>query len=308
MGGSERVVFQPNAEQLDRLRQAGSVAGSVLREAFSRVRPGIRSEEVCEWIEARIRELGARPAFPCNIGIDSIAAHYTPTHGDDMVIQAGVLVKVDVGVELDGFIADTAATLDLRSPYGHLVDVAREALKNALKLMKAGVKVGEIGRVIYETATRMGCRPIANLSGHEIRRFNLHAGLSIPNIPSNEPHRLKAGHVYAVEPFITLREAPGIVINTKTVNIFSVRDTSPKPKGLSQEELEALREIVSVSRGLPYTTRWLSGPAAAIHPRLYKRGLVYGYPVLVEKSGAPVSQAEHTVLVHEDGCEVLTEG
>jgi methionyl aminopeptidase len=306
MGGSEGMVSEPGPEGLDRLRQAGSIAASVLREAVLRVRPGVRSLQICEWVEARIRELGARPAFPCNIGVDSVAAHYTPTIGDDIVIPMGSLVKLDIGVELDGYIVDTAVSVDLRSPYGYLVDVAREALRNALSVLRHGVRVGEIGSIVYETATRYRCRPISNLSGHEIKRYNLHAGVSIPNIPAAESQRLEAGHIYAIEPFITLQDAPGLVVNTKTVNIFSLREASGRAKGLSQEEQEVLREINTVSRGLPYTTRWLSEKAASIHPRLYKRGLVFGYPVLVEKSGAPVSQAEHTVIIYEDGCEVLT--
>ncbi|MEM0481856.1 MAG: type II methionyl aminopeptidase [Nitrososphaerota archaeon] len=306
MGGSEGMVSEPGSDELDRLRQAGSIAASVLREAVLRVRPGVRSLQICEWVEARIRELGAKPAFPCNIGIDSVAAHFTPTIGDDAIIPAGSLVKLDIGVDLDGYIVDTAVSVDLRSPHGYLVDVAREALRNAVSVLRHGVKVGEIGSIVYETATRYKCRPIANLSGHEIKRFNLHAGISIPNIPASESQRLETGHIYAIEPFITLQEAPGLVINTKTVNIFSLREASRKAKGLSQEEQEALREIATVSRGLPYTTRWLSERTVSLHPRLYRRGLVFGYPVLVEKSGAPVSQAEHTVIVYEDGCEVLT--
>lgn len=306
--GSERMAPGSREEQLDRLRQAGSVAASVLRESLSRARPGVRSLDICEWVESRIVELGAKPAFPCNIGIDSIAAHYTPTVADDMMIQAGSLVKIDVGVELDGYIADTAVTLDLRSPHGFLVDVAREALRSAIGVLRAGIRVGEVGGVIYEAAMRYGCRPISNLSGHEIKRFSLHAGVSIPNIPSGESQRLEAGHVYAIEPFITLGEASGVVINTKTVNIFSLRETPTNSRGLSREEMEALMEIASVSRGLPYTLRWLSEKTVSVHQRLYRRGLVFGYPVLVEKSGAPVSQAEHTVIVYEDGCEVLTTG
>ncbi|MEM4289151.1 MAG: type II methionyl aminopeptidase [Nitrososphaerota archaeon] len=308
MDGSKGVVSEPGPNQLDRLRQAGSIAASVLREAALRVRPGIRSLALCEWVEARIRELGARPAFPCNIGIDSVAAHFTPTASDDVEITAGSLVKIDIGVELDGYITDTAVTLDMRSPHGYLVDVAREALRNVLGLLRGGLRVAEIGGVVYETATRYGCKPIANLSGHEIKRYNLHAGVSIPNIPTSDSQRLESCHIYAIEPFITLRDAPGLVVNSKIVNIFSVRDISLRARGLTPREQDALKEIIDVSRGLPYTLRWLSERTAMIHQHLYRRGLVFGYPVLVEKSGAPVSQAEHTVIVYEDGCEVLTTG
>jgi len=292
--------------QLDRIRQAGSIAARVLRDAALMVRPGVRALEVCITVEREIIEAGARPAFPCNIGIDSIAAHYTATPGDDEEVRYGSIVKIDIGVELDGYIVDTAISLDLRSSHGYLVDVAQEALRNALAVARSGVKVGEIGAVIYESTVRRGCRPISNLSGHEIRRYNLHAGVSIPNVPSPDASRLEAGHVYAVEPFITLQQAQGVVVNTRRVSIYSVKDAALRIKSLSREEREALEVIMGASRGLPYTPRWLDEHTASIHDRLYRRGLVHGYPVLVEKSGAPVAQAEHTILVYEDGCEVLT--
>lgn len=308
MASSERSVSEPEPEGLDRLRQAGSIASSVLREAVLRIRPGVKALEVCEFVERRIRELGANPAFPCNVGIDSVAAHYTATKTDDEEISRNSLVKIDVGVELEGYIADTAITIDLRSQYGYLVDVAKESLKNALSSVRSGVRVSEIGRIVYETALKLGCKTISNLSGHEIKKYTLHAGVSIPNIPTNDAKKLETGHIYAIEPFITLREADGMVVNTKTVNIFSLREPTLRAKGLSQEEQEAWREISTVSRGLPYTPRWLSEKAALLNQNLYRRGLVFGYPVLVEKSGAPVSQAEHTVVVYEDGCEILTVG
>ncbi|MEM0445683.1 MAG: type II methionyl aminopeptidase [Nitrososphaerota archaeon] len=308
MPSSGGPVSEPSQEQLDRLRQAGSIAYSVLREAAAMVRPGMRALEICEYAETRIRELGANPAFPCNVGIDSVAAHYTATHTDNEEIPRNSLVKLDIGVELEGYIADTAITIDLRSQHGYLVDVAKEALRNALSIVKSGVKVSEIGKLVYETAIRLGCRPIANLSGHEIKRHCLHAGVSIPNIPTADTKKLEASHIYAIEPFITLSRASGVVVNTKTINIFSVRDTQLRVKGASQEEREVWREIIEVSRGLPYTTRWLSERAALLHPNLYRRGLVFGYPVLVEKGGAPVAQAEHTVIVYDDGCEILTTG
>ncbi len=305
MAGS-REGLGLSADGIDRLRQAGQIASRALREAASRTRPGINCLEVCVLAEDLVRGMGANPAFPCNIGIDSVAAHFTPVPDDNPIIPPGCLVKIDLGVELDGYIVDTAVTVDLRSPHGILAAAANEALRSALRIARAGLRVSEIGRVVYESATRLGCRPISNLTGHEIGKYRLHAGVSIPNVPTGGSAKLEAGKVYALEPFTTRSDASGVVVNTKTIHIFALRMDLLKSKEKSLSDSAPLKEIVQVSRGLPYTPRWLGPDAASFSLQLYRRGLAIGYPVLVEKSGAPVAQAEHTIIVYEGGCEVLT--
>jgi methionyl aminopeptidase len=300
------VGWKLDEDGLDRLRQAGRIASRTLREASSKTRPDMTCLEVCELAENMIRDMGARPAFPCNIGIGPVAAHFTPTQEDNPAIPLGSLVKIDLGVELDGYIVDTAATVDLRSGSGLLVEAAGEALKMALRISRAGLRVSEIGRVVYEASVRLGCRPISNLTGHEIGRYLLHAGVSIPNVPAGGSARLEAEKIYAIEPFTTRGDAAGVVVSTKSVHIFALREDLLKRKQKWIVGSAALDAIIQASRGLPYTPRWLDPAAASLNIQLYKRGLAVGYPVLVEKSGAPVAQAEHTILVLEEGCEVLT--
>ncbi len=288
------------------MRTAGEIARRVRSEVVGRVRDGVSALELATWVEERIRELGGGVAFPCNIGIDEVAAHSTPYPDSDYVLRRGTLVKVDLGVEIDGLVADTAVTVALPGAEEGLVVAAERALEEALKAVRAGTRVRAIGEVVSRVVGSMGYRPISNLSGHQIERYNLHAGLSIPNVPAGDG-KLEAGKVYAVEPFVTTGAGAGVVRHIDRVEIFRVsEDSVPRARRLGERHEAVVRRVLEATRGLPYALRWFPDVDRDLHDLLYRRGIVKGYPVLVEASGEPVAQAEHTVLVWEDGCEVLT--
>lgn len=294
-------------EDLEKFRRAGAIARKVRDEVCEIVKEGVKIIEICEAVEERIRELGAEPAFPCNVGVNEVAAHYTSPLGDPNVIPPKSLVKVDIGVSLDGYIADTATTIALDSGLESLVEASQLVLREAIRAMRPGVEVSQIGFVIQKTASSLGFKPIKNLTGHEIKRYELHAGVTIPNIATPTPGRLQANHIYAVEPFLTTMEASGEVISAKLATIFRVDPgRAAKMKNLKPEEQRLLSHIVERFRGLPYTPRWIEGLDERLHERLVRSGRIYAYPVLVERSGRRVAQAEHTVLITENGCEVIT--
>ena len=294
---------------LERLREAGAIARKVREEAYRIVREGIKVIEICETVEERIRELGAEPAFPCNVGINEVAAHYTSPPGDQTVVPPKSIVKVDIGVSLDGYIADTATTIALSPEFEVLAEASRAVLHEAIKAMAPGVSVSKIGLIIQKTANSLGFKPIRNLTGHEIKRYELHAGLTIPNIAAPALGKLQVNHVYAVEPFLTTMRGAGEVISARLTTIFRANPGKFKIRKLKPEEQQLLRYIVEKFKGLPYTLRWIRGfdeKMEKMHERLIKLGRVHGYPVLVERLGQPVAQSEHTVVITEDGCEVIT--
>ncbi|WP_273271875.1 M24 family metallopeptidase, partial [Methanothrix sp.] len=101
-----------DAEILDNYRKAGRILAEVLQEARPKVDVGVPLLEVAEFVEEAIRSKGGLPAFPCNISLDRSAAHYTPSPKDESVFAEN-MVKLDVGVHVDGYIADAAITIDL---------------------------------------------------------------------------------------------------------------------------------------------------------------------------------------------------
>ncbi len=289
-------------------RMAGKIAAEVRLQTKRIVSEGMPIIEICEKTEALIRRKGGKPAFPCNVSINEIAAHYTSPPSDRKTVPAGSLVKVDIGVHVDGYIADTAITICFNPEYDNLVSAAEDALQLAVKTIRPGIFVSRLGAKIQKQIESHGLKPIANLTGHQIGRYMIHTGRSLPNVSHLSTSRVNTGEVYATEPFVTLKNAAGKVEGSKEAYIFRF----VKQKSLKNESAKKLCDyIVRNFRTLPFTERWLHNVVPSSHYKaafseLLSSKVLMAYPVFVEASGKPVAQAEHTVLVTKDGCEVLT--
>ncbi|NHW88596.1 MAG: type II methionyl aminopeptidase [Archaeoglobales archaeon] len=286
-------------EAIEKTIKAGEILKRVVKEAEEKVAVGSRILDVAEFIENRIVELGARPAFPCNISINSDAAHSTPARGDERVFKKGDLVKIDIGAHIDGYIADMAISIDL-GDHGDLIRAAREAVFNAIDVVKAGVDTARIGKVIEETIKNYGFKPVVNLSGHGLLPYLAHAPPSIYNYATQKGIELEEGMVIAIEPFAT--DGVGKVVERGECEIYSL--LNPKPL-----RLRTMREIVSeISekyKTLPFAKRWLNVSDLWIS-KLVREGVLREYPVLTEVSRRAVSQWEHTVIVEKDCARVVT--
>ncbi|ASJ12089.1 type II methionyl aminopeptidase [Thermococcus thioreducens] len=294
-------------EERDALIKAGEIARRVKKEVSDMIKPGVKLYDIAEFVERRIVELGGKPAFPCNLSINEIAAHYTPYKGDNTVLKEGDYLKVDIGVHVDGYIADTAVTFRVGMEEDDLMAASKEALENAISVIRAGVKISEIGKAIEETIRGYGFNPIVNLSGHKIERYKLHSGISIPNIyrPA-DTYVLREGDVIAIEPFATT--GAGQVIEVPPALIFMhIRD---RPVRMAQAR-RLLMHIKKEYNGLPFAYRWLQGfmPEGQLKlalAQLDRAGAVYSYQILREVRGGLVSQFEHTVIVEKDGVYITT--
>jgi methionyl aminopeptidase len=273
----------------------------VRERTAKRITVGASILETAVFSENLIRDLGGQPAFPCNLSLNEDAAHYTPG-ADDTAIFGEDMVKLDIGVHVDGYIADSAVTVDL-SDHPELVDASRAALDSAIDLIHAGIDTREIGAVIEETIGELGYRPISNLTGHGLAQYQAHAQPSIPNIHARTGTVLHEGQVVAIEPFAT--EGEGKVRDLARWEIYHV--TTEKPTLSRIPRARTLLKEMMGYKNLPFARRWFSGEKIDLTFRqLTKAGLIKPYPILREVTGALVSQAEHTVIVTENGCEVTT--
>ena len=289
-----------SSAQYENHREAGEILAQVREEAAERVEVGASHLELAEWTEERIRELGGEPAFPVNISIDEEAAHATPS-ADDSSTFGEEMINLDIGVHIDGWLADTAITVDL-SGHDDLAEAPEAALDAALDLVEPGVETGEIGAAIEEVIDDYGYNPVVNLTGHGLGRWDQHTPPNIPNRAVSQSVELESGDVVAVEPFAT--DGGGKVSEGSDEQIFALdREQSVR----NRDARQALEQITEEFRTLPFATRWLDvdRPEMALR-RLERQNMVHGYPVLKEDEGALVSQKEHTVIVTEDGCEVTT--
>ncbi|CAJ37809.1 type II methionyl aminopeptidase [Methanocella arvoryzae] len=285
---------------LDKYREAGRILKEVRLAAVPLVKKGAKMLDVAEAIENDIFKRGGRPAFPVNISLDEEAAHDTPAPGDTRVFEDNI-VKLDIGVHVDGYIADTAITVDLKGD-ANLVKASEKALEEAIKVVRAGVSTAEIGEVIEQTIEGFDLKPVYNLTGHGLERFVQHAAPSIPNKRIGQGIVLKAGQVIAIEPFAT--DGIGMVGEGELMEIFGITAVKPVRMPSDRDMLKAIQKF----NGLPFARRWVAGQkrADATLNNLMRMGIIHAYPVLVEERGGMVSQAEHTLIVTEDGCEVTT--
>jgi methionyl aminopeptidase len=295
-------------EALEKFRLSGRILRETREEMRSYVHEGMPIIDVCEKTESLIRAKGGKPAFPTNVSINEVAAHYTSPPGDKSTIPANSVVKVDLGVHVDGYVTDTAFTACFNPEYRTMTETAELALKAAIENIRADLSPGKLGGIIETTIKNRGFRPISNLTGHSVGRYLIHAGTSIPNVNQISLSKFKAGEVFAIEPFVTLPEADGVVDDAPQKTIFRL----VKPKAAKSPQAKKLVEYMEANfRTLPFAERWLisalpQGQYAAAFKELLATKAVFGYAVFVETSGKPVAQAEHTVLIKEDGCTVLT--
>ncbi|MDY6780589.1 MAG: type II methionyl aminopeptidase [Halobacteria archaeon] len=282
-------------------REAGEILSEVREEAASTVEVGASLLEVAETAEEAIRDAGAKPAFPVNISRDEEAAHATPSRDDDETFGEE-MVNLDIGVHVDGWIADSAVTVDL-SGNDELAQASRDALDAALDTVEAGVSTAEIGRVIEETVKGHGYNPVYNLTGHGLGEYTQHTSPNIPNRGVDKGVELEEGMVVAIEPFAT--DGSGKVEEGSSKEIFSLNQTDPRVR--SRRARELVETVQEEYRTLPFAKRWLPDDRLDMNLRkLESSDVVHGYPVLKEDEGNLVSQAEHTVIVEEDGCEITT--
>ncbi len=284
---------------------AGRIAGEARTYGASLVKEGSTYLEVAEKTEELIKKKGGVPAFPVNVAVNDVAAHFTPHHNSKDAFARGDVVKVDVGVHVDGYIGDTATTVEVGTRnWTDLIRASEHALQTAIELLKPNVQMRMIGGAIERAVDSVGYKSISNLTGHSMQQFSLHAGKSVPNVLDTNSATAKEGDVLAIEPFAT--NGAGKVTGKKGGNIYRLlRARDLKKRALTT----LLRSIEDSFLTLPFAERWcLQFDNKASHRigKLVRLGALYSYPILRDGGGGMVSQAEHTVIVTESGCEVIT--
>lgn len=287
-------------EILEKYRTAGSLAARILKDGAQQIRVGTSYLELVESIEARVNDEGAQLAFPLNLSLNEDAAHDTASWSDERTLKKGDVVKLDLGVQIDGYIADTATTVDLGNN-SLLLDASREALEAAIRTVRPGATAGDLGAAVQKEIEGRGYRPIANLTGHGLGQYVLHQSPTIPNIAVNGGVVLEEGMVFAIEPFATT--GSGHVREKTKIEIYSQLSTKPIRIPAGRTILERIQD----RKGLPFSRRWLGERKLDLAlPALIRSGNLHGYPVLADVPGSLVSQHEHTVIVTGDGCIVTT--
>ena len=296
--------------QIEDYVKAGKIAGEVRENVRQKDWIGSTLAEICEYVESEIIKRGAKCAFPVNTSLNEIAAHYTAEPNDPKTVSDSDLVKIDLGAQINGYIADTAVTVNYDPQYDSLVQAAENALQAAMSMIKVGVKSKDVGRKIQNTIMDMGLKPIANLSGHSLDQYTIHAGKTVPNMWTIGSFSFSENEAFACEPFVTTKNALGFVRNGKIKNIFALASR----KMTKDDEADKLLEYIwNNFNMLPFALRWIvkeweEKEARKLLDFLIKKKAVKAYAILVEANGKTVAQAEHTFIPTQTGVTVTTIG
>jgi len=296
-------------EILNKYRLAGKISAEAKSFGKKLIKPGASLLDIANRVESKIIDGGAGLAFPVNISINEIAAHYSPTIDDKLKIKKGDVVKLDLGAHIDGYIADTAITVEVaENKYTDMIKASSEALDAVIDFIKPGVNLFDIGKIVSEKINSYGFIPIENLTGHSLRKYTLHAGISVPSVPNNYRNKIpKEGEVLAIEPFAT--NGAGHVIQGDGSNIYLCKG-SFSPRLVRNRNIKILfNKMKQKFKTLPFSQRNFISEFPNTDVSLRKLcflGLIQHYPQLIEADNGIVTQKEHTVILTDDGCEVTT--
>jgi methionyl aminopeptidase len=284
-------------ETFESYEKARSISDGVILFTKNLVKEGIRIFDLAEGIEKKIFDLGGKPAFPVNISINENAAHYTPDINDTIILKENDIVKVDIGIHVNGYICDRAFTVCVGKESHPLIEASEKALQETLKLIKPGTKIFEISDVVESTIAEFGFNPIRNLCGHGLQQYIQHASPTIPNGKNMIKEEIEKGQVIAMEVFST--NGVGLVKESAPVLIYKFLQDKPVRLWEGRKILERSKKEFEK---LPFAKRWLTDIATGAKlelalKQLVEIGALTEYPILKEETNGLVAQTEETIIV-----------
>ncbi len=275
--------------------KAGKIAAEAREYAQEICKEGTSYTYVADTVEDFIIKKGGFPAFPMDVSVNEVAAHYCPYIVDDKVLEKGDVVKLDIGVHVNGAVADNACTVEIGTDkWKELIGASKDACLAACEIAIPDCPIRNIGKVIQETITGAGFTPITNLSGHGVAEWKVHTSPTIPNYDNKNENKLVEGQHIAIEPFAT--NGNGTVKEGKPCGVYAFLEKKPVRLPNARKLLTKIEKDYST---LPFTERWLKDfpNAKFLLNLLEKAEAIKQYTILPEKTGGMVSQYENTVEV-----------
>ncbi|POS88079.1 methionine aminopeptidase 2-like protein [Erysiphe pulchra] len=328
----KRYLDNMNHEFLQDYRHGAEIHRRAREWAQKNIIPGRSLIEVAEGIEDTVRGLSGHPgleegdnmkggiAFPTGINVDHIAAHYSPNTGNSTLLTKDNVVTVDFGVHINGRIVDSAYTLTFDPTYNELLEAVRQGTDTGIREAGIDARLGEIGEAIQETLESFECtikgktypiKSIRNMNGHDIRRWQIHGGKSVPIVKSNDQTKMEEGEVYAIETYGSTGN--GFVREDYETSHYAKAVNGSKNVALRIQSASKLLNVINKNFGtLPFCKRYLDRLGLEKYSlglnALVSNGIVEAYPPLVDKKGSFTAQFEHTILLRPNIKEVISRG
>ncbi|MFW9970457.1 MAG: type II methionyl aminopeptidase [Candidatus Odinarchaeota archaeon] len=297
--------------KIESLKKAGRIAQDVKRYIKPKIKVGANVYDLIRQTETKINELEGKCAFPVNLCINNIAAHYTsPPKDDGTEIKEEDIVKIDLGVHIDGYIVDTAFSVSFNEDetLRNIIQATEVALDAAKMMVKPKINTRDIGKKIEEIVKGFNYNPIRELGGHQIERWTVHGKKQMPELGSQGGDIMEAGEVFSIEIFASSGE--GSVHNTQFSYIYEINPYSGRVPLRRKTSKQILGYVNKNYKTLPFAERWLAkefrlGVAFGLQ-ELVQQGKLQAHNVLSEKKGIYVAQTEETILITDEGFEQLT--
>ncbi|KAM0257103.1 hypothetical protein ACHAQJ_004567 [Trichoderma viride] len=272
----KRHLDNINDDFLTDYRQAAETHRQVRQWAQKNVKPGQTLTEIANGIEDSVRRLLghdglsegdsiiAGMGFPTGLNLDEIAAHYSPNAGDKIVLQQNNVMKVDIGIHVNGRIVDSAFTMAFDHKYDNLLAAVKDATNTGVREAGIDVRLGELGGFIQETMESYECeingttypiKSIRNIGGHNILPYRIHGTKSIPAVKSDDITKMEEGDIFAIETFGSTGN--GWVYDHGDVSHYALRGDAPKVDLRLSSAKSLLNVIKKNFHTIPFCRRYL---------------------------------------------------
>ena len=279
--------------------KVGKIHAEVCNKTKPLVKAGISILELTKKIESFIQEYPeVSLSFPVNIQLNN-EVHYTAVVDDKRMISNGDLIKVDIGLHIDGYIADGAFTVSLNKDYDDMVEFTEKALKKAISDLKPGMKLSVIGERLDEVIKDSKYKLIRNLMGHQLNQWELHSKKSILVHGNSSDNKLEPGEAYAVEIFVT--DGLGMIKSSQNAYIYALaKYLSP----IRDQRIRNLyKKIFDKRRCFPFSERYILEYLKISKLDFFslkKSGNIVEYPLLLELPNSKIAQFEDVIYVDND--------
>mmetsp|Transcript_40461 Transcript_40461/g.89906 ORF Transcript_40461/g.89906 Transcript_40461/m.89906 type:complete len:391 (+) Transcript_40461:54-1226(+) len=328
-----------NSDVVTKYKAAAEIANKAIAAVIAEVKDGAKVVDLCNCgdnlinkevekiFKGKLIEKGV--AFPTCVSVNSTVGHFSPASDDTTTVKDGDIVKIDLGVHIDGFISTQAQTVVVQAGdaaiKGRAADViaaARTAYEAALRLIRPGKKVSDVAGPLQKIVEAYGCNLVEGVMSHQMKQFIIDGNKCVLNKPSPE-HKVEdaefaENEVYAIDIVVSTGDGKTKVLDEKETTVYK--------RALDMEyqlKLKASRAVFSeINRrfpAMPFTVRALvegvekddKSKELAKQLKLgmvecLNHGLLHPYPVLHEKSGELVAQVKHTVLLMPNGSDQVT--
>jgi len=316
-----------NPDVVTKYKTAADIANKAMEQVVKECTPDKKIVDICSFGDKAITDLTANVykstklekgvAFPTCISVNNLVGHYSPLADDTATLKDGDLVKIDLGVHIDGFITVMAHTLIVTThpetaTTGRKADViaaAHYAAECAHRLIKPGKKNTEVTDAIAKCAEQFKCQPVEGVLSHQMKRFVIDGNRVIINKATLE-HKVEEfefeeGEVYSVDIVMSTGEGKPKETETRTTIFKRAVDQSYLLKMKASRYV--FNEINARFPTLPFTLRALDEKRARLGiTECLKHDLVNPYPVLFEKEGEFVAQFKFTLLITPSETKRLT--